>query len=78
MLTGNGEVRINRSNDGGAAAGDEILRLRRREGVLEKGLAKSVEKVLKVTEFGETEGKCEIVRVGRPTGRPMSDRPRVL
>lgn len=62
VLTGWRPARINRSNDGGAAAGDEILRPPVLVGSLKKGLAKGLGKVLKVDSFGKTEGTCQVVR----------------
>lgn len=54
-------ARINRINDGGAAAGDEIFRPPLPRVALKKGLANGIEKVLKVDSFGETEGTCQVV-----------------
>ena len=60
-LTVDRVARINRINDGGAAAGDEILRPPLPREALKKGLANGIEKVLKVDSFGETEGTCQVV-----------------
>jgi hypothetical protein len=62
--------RINRSNDGGTAAGDEILRPWILRVALKKGLANGIEKVLKVDSFGETEGTCQVVW-GKPWARDV-------
>jgi hypothetical protein len=61
LLTAFGEALITPLNDGGAAAGDEILRPPVLAGPLKKGLAKWLGKVLKVDSFGETEGTFQIV-----------------
>jgi hypothetical protein len=58
-LTASGEVLITPLNDGGAAAGDEILRPPVLVGPLKKGLAKWLGKVLKVDSFGPTEETCK-------------------
>jgi hypothetical protein len=70
VLTGARPARINRSNDGGAAAGDEILRPWILGLAFKKGLANGIEKVLKVDSFGETEGTCQVVR-GQPGARDV-------
>lgn len=62
VLTASRGARINRSNDGGAAAGDEILRPPILRVALKKGLANGIGKVLKVDSFGQTEGTCQVVR----------------
>ena len=58
-LTVLGEVLINRINDGGTAAGDEILRPLVLRVALKKGLANGTEKVLKVDSFGRPKGRSK-------------------
>ena len=76
VLTGESDGPITRSNDGGVAAGEEILRPLVLFGPLKKGLAKLAGKVLKVDSFGETEGTLKPLEGN--FGRPLPVRRRVL